>query len=151
MNLKKLFLLTILVCCISALKAQQKTHAFFMLGNYSYSKWEKLEFDLNDGVGEITYSYAKKPDGVKLKILGTKYIGDIKVLMVQIPGFAKTFYINPDPKKSRVQFESSDRKYNKWFPLGYEGPVNGIGTFCEQCANEPNEAFEIVDFFMGKQ
>jgi hypothetical protein len=149
MKLKKIFLMGFFAFCATAVNAQQKTHAFFMLGNYAYSEWEKLEFDLNDHGGEITYSYAKKPDGIKLKNLGIKYVGQYKVLMVQIPGFAKTYYINPDPKNERIQFESSDRKYNKWLPLGYEGPVNGIGTYCEQCANEPKDAFEIVNSFMG--
>lgn len=148
MKLKKIFFIGFFAFCATALNAQSKTYAFFMLGNYSYPEWEKLEFNLDSG-GEIIYSYAKKPNGIKLKNLGTKYVGQYKVLMVQIPGFAKTYYINPDPNNKRIQFESSDRKYNKWLPLGYEGPVNGIGTYCERCANEPEEAFEIVNSFMG--
>lgn len=148
MEINKIFIIVFFSFCTIALNAQQKTHAFFMIGNYAYPEWEKLEFDLNDNGGEITYSYAKKPDGIKLKILGIKYIGKYKVLMVQIPGFPKTYYINPDPKNERIQFESSDKKFNKWLPLGYEGPVNGIGTYCELCANEPEDAFEIVKSFI---
>ena len=146
--MKKLFCLAFFALSILTLSAQDKTYAFFMLGNYAYAEWEKLEFELNANGGDITYSYAKKPNGIKLKNLGIKYVGQYKVLMVQIPGSAKIYYLNPDPNNKRLQFKSSDNKYNKWLPLGYEGPVNGIGTYCERCANEPEDAFEIVNSFL---
>ena len=117
-----------------------------MLGNYSYPKWEKIEFDTDNG-NIIRYSFEKKPNGIILDLLGTKYVANRKVLMVKIPGLSKIYYIIQDKKNKRILMKSSDGTYNKGFPLGYEGPVNGIGTYCGSCANEPKEAFEIVDSF----
>jgi hypothetical protein len=126
---------------------EQKTHAFFMIGNYANSRWEKLVFDLTNNGKEITYSFLKKADGLRLQVLGTKYIGAAKVLMTRIPGYPKLFYIIRDRKGKRIIMKSSDGKFNKAFPLGYEGPVNGRGTYCGSCANEPDEAFAIVNLF----
>ena len=128
----------------------KKTHAFFMIGNYNYPKWEKIEFDLTANGKEITYSYARKSEGIKLNIFGPKKIESSKVLMVKIPVLSKVYYITPDKKNKRIIMKSADGKYNKKFLLGYEGPVNGVGTFCETCANEPDDAFKIVDSFIRR-
>lgn len=127
--------------------SQEKTHAFFMIGDYASPRWEKIEFDLTRQGGEITYSYRKNERGHKLQTLGLRSSGNQKGLMVKIPETNKTYVIIRDKKNQRIIMMSDDGTYRKTFPLGYEGPVNGVGTYCASCANEPEDAFKLVDSF----
>ena len=145
--MKKAFFLFLFISATNLCLAQNKTYAFFMIGNYNYPEWEKLEFQFTDEGRNITYSYRKNEKGYKLSILGTKYIGNKKCLIVQIPKFNQRYLIFRDRKNSRILMTSEDNTYKKYFPLGYEGPIDGRGTYCDICANEPDEAFEIVDSF----
>jgi hypothetical protein len=146
-TMKKSFFLSLFIIATNLSFAQNKTHAFFMIGNYSYPEWEKLEFEFTDEGRIIRYSYRKNERGHKLLVLGTKYIGNQKALMVKIPKFNKIYLVLRDKKNSRVLMTSEDNTYRKYFPLGYEGSVDGRGTYCDICANEPDEAFDIVDTF----
>jgi hypothetical protein len=146
---KRLFFLIFLssISLRSFSQDEAKTYAFFMIGNYSYPEWEKLEFELRDYKRVIRYSYKKNEKGHVLQTLGTKYIGNQKALIVRIPKYDKTYLILTDKRNSRIIMMSEDQTYKKSFPLGYEGPIDGIGTYCDSCANEPKEAFEIVNSF----
>ena len=146
-KMKKLIWLLSWILLASQSYAQVKTHAFFMIGNYAYPDWEKIAFDLTNQGREITYSYRKNEQGHKLDLLGTKFVNNQKALIVKIPSLNKTYLILRDKKKESLVMMSEDGKYKKKFPLGYEGPVDGRGTFCATCANEPPEAFAIVDSF----
>ncbi|GAB3957336.1 hypothetical protein GCM10028805_49770 [Spirosoma harenae] len=145
--MKKIIWTVFCVLLTSQLYAQAKTHAFFMIGNYAYPDWEKLSFDFTRDGREITYSYRKNEQGHKLESLGTKFVNNQKALIVKIPSLNKIYLILRDKKKESLVMMSEDGKYKKKFPLGYEGPVDGRGTFCATCANEPQEAFAIVDSF----
>jgi hypothetical protein len=127
--------------------SQNKSYVFFMIGNYAYPEWEKLEFEFTDEGREITYSYRKNENGHKLLVLGTKYVRNQKALMIRIPKYNKIFLIFRDRKNSRILMTSEDNTYKKYFPLGYEGPVDGRGTYCDRCANEADEAFDILNSF----
>jgi hypothetical protein len=141
-----LLTITLLFACTLSF-GQTKTYAFFMIGNYNYPEWEKLEFTLNNKEKEIRYSYRKNEAGYKLSQMGTKYVNNQKALIIKIPKFNKIYLITIDKKNNRIQMVSEDGTYNKYFPLGYEGPVDGKGTYCDTCANEPQEAFGIVNSF----
>ena len=145
--MKKTIIVLFLAFVTNICLAQNKSHAFFMIGNYTYPEWEKLEFDFTDEGREITYSYRKNESGHKLMVLGTKYVRNQKVLMVRIPKYNKIYLIFRDRKNSRILMTSEDNTYKKYFSLGYEGPVDGRGTYCDSCANEPDEAFYILDSF----
>ncbi len=143
--LQTLFFVLMLSPCFS----QVKSHAFFMIGDYANPKWEKIEFNFTNKAKEITYSYHQNESGVQLKPLGIKYIDGQKGLMVKFPTGNKIYVILQDQKKQRIIMKSEDGQYNKAFALGYEGPVNGVGTYCDVCANEPAEAFAIVNLFLS--
>ncbi|GAB3773877.1 hypothetical protein GCM10028818_15840 [Spirosoma horti] len=126
---------------------QQKTSAFFMVGNYATPNWEKLTFNTTKSDRGITYSYQKNEEGHKLDVLGTKNVGNQKVLMVKIRNTSRIYLILRDRKKETLSMVSEDGTYKKTFPLGYEGPVDGRGTYCATCANEPDDAFRLVNSF----
>lgn len=137
-----LFMLLTEVCY-----GQQKTSAFFMAGNYATPDWEKLTFNTTKSGKGITYSYQKNEEGHKLDVLGTKAVGNQKALMVKIQNTSKVYLILRDRKKETVSMVSEDGTYKKTFPLGYEGPIDGRGTYCATCANEPEDAFRLVNSF----
>lgn len=136
------FLLVAEVCY-----GQQKTSAFFMVGNYAAPNWEKLTFNTEKSGRSIIYSYQKNEEGHKLDVLGTKTVGNQKALMVRIRNTSRVYLILRDRKKETLSMVSEDGTYKKTFPLGYEGPVDGRGTFCATCANEPDDAFRLVNSF----
>ncbi|MEZ0611651.1 hypothetical protein ACAW74_24285 [Fibrella sp. WM1] len=145
--MKTLLSLTLVLLMASHSYAQPKTSAFFMIGNYASPNWEKLAFDLSNGAKTITYSYAANERGHTLQTLGTRLVKGQKGLLVKIPGTAKTYVIVQDRPGKRLQMMSEDGTYRKAFPLGYEGPIDGRGTYCATCANEPADAFGLVNAF----
>lgn len=145
--MKTLLSLTLVWLMASHSHAQPKTSAFFMIGNYASPNWEKLAFDLTKGARTITYSYAANERGHTLQKLGTRLVNGKKGLFVRIPGTAKTYVIVQDRAGNQLQMTSQDGTYKKAFPLGYEGPIDGRGTYCATCANEPKDAFALVDSF----
>ncbi|ADB40002.1 hypothetical protein [Spirosoma linguale] len=145
--MKKAFTLLLFMFLWKFSYSQGKTYAFFMIGNYAYPNWEKIEFNFTGDGRHITYSYRKNERGHKLEVIGNKYVGNQKALMVRIRSFNKIYLIFRDRRKESLLMVSEDGTYKKRFPLGYEGPVDGRGTYCDICANEPDEAFEIVNSF----
>ena len=144
---KRAFLTLLFLLIVGRGYSQDKTHAFFMIGDYDSPQWEKIEFDLTGQGKEITYSYRTNERGHKLQLLGMKYAGTRKELTVKITGTTKIYVLLSDPKNRRITMLSKDGTYKKTFALGYEGPVNGVGTYCDHCANEPEDAFKLVDVF----
>ncbi len=149
LNMNRLLPTLFFVLMLSPCYAQGKSQAFFMIGDYANPKWEKIEFSFTNKAREITYSYRQNESGVKLKPFGVKYIDGQRGLMVKFPTGNKIYVILQDRKKQRILMKSEDGQYNKAFALGYEGPVNGVGTYCAVCANEPAEAFGIIDSFLA--
>ncbi|MPR35634.1 hypothetical protein [Salmonirosea aquatica] len=148
--MSKLLISCMLGLTITLSHAQTKTRAFFMVGDYSQPEWEKLAFEVDGTKCSIMYAYRKHETGYPLKILGVGKVGNAKALRVSIPGFNKTYLIYKDVPKKGLVMVSEDQSYRKFFALGYEGPVNGVGTFCASCANEPAEAFALVDSFLER-
>lgn len=126
---------------------QEKTSAFFMIGNYATPNWEKLTFNTTKSGKRVTYSYQKNEEGHKLDVLGIRNVGNQKALIVRIQNTSKTYLILGDRKKESLSMISEDGTYKKTFPLGYEGPIDGRGTYCATCANEPDDAFRLVNSF----
>ncbi|WP_460941082.1 hypothetical protein [Spirosoma humi] len=145
--MKKIRGTLLLMLLVGVCYGQQKTSAFFMAGTYATPDWEKLTFNGTKSGRGITYSYQKNEEGHKLDVLGTKNVGNQKALMVKIRNTSKIYLILRDRKKETLSMVSEDGTYKKTFPLGYEGPVDGRGTYCATCANEPADAFRLVDSF----
>jgi hypothetical protein len=146
---KIVFILSLLTifCSQGFSQKEVKTTAFFMVGDYSNPEWEKLVFKVVGSDFSINYSYKKNEKGHLLEIMSLMDIEKQTALVVKIPKFNKIYYILRDKKNAKITMMSQDKSYRKTFSLGYEGPINGVGTYCASCANEPAEAFKIVNFF----
>jgi len=51
------------------------------------------------------------------------------------------------PLAAQLQVTDERGTYNKLFSWEYEGPVNGMGTFCEPCAGDPEEAMQLIRIY----
>ncbi len=129
--------------------AQEKTSAFFMVGNHASPDWEKLAFSKTKAGTVLTYAYKQREDGVRLQPVGSRSEAGQQVLLVRIPGISQPYTIRRDRAGERLIMTSQDGRYRKLFKLGYEGPVNGVGTYCATCANEPADAFRLVDAYFS--
>lgn len=129
--------------------AQEKTSAFFMVGNYASPDWEKLTFSRTKAGTVLTYAYKQREDGVRLQPVGSKSEAGQRLLLVRIPGIGQPYTIRRDKAGERLIMTSQDGRYRKLFKLGYEGPINGAGTYCATCSNEPADAFRLVDAYFS--
>lgn len=117
------------------------------VANYSYDKYgaaqyEQFSFRVKDNKrAEITYSYGKDPKEIKLQYMGKAQINGDSCFKVQFPNKYVLYVIAKDRVLKVVD---ADGKYNKTFKWEYEGPVNGIGTFCGVCAADDDEAMELM-------
>lgn len=129
--------------------AQEKTSAFFMVGDYASPDWEKLSFSKTKAGLVLTYAYKQREDGVRLQPVGSKSEAGQRMLLIRIPGISQPYTIRRDRAGEQLIMASQDGRYRKLFKLGYEGPVNGVGTYCATCANEPANAFRLVDAYFS--
>ena len=129
--------------------AQDKTHAFFMVGDYASPNWEKLTLDNTKSGQQMTYAYKQHETGIRLEPIGKKRLDGQTVVLVRMAGVGQIYQIRRDRAGQTLIMTSQDGRYRKTFTLGYEGPVNGVGTYCESCANEPAEALKLVDAYFS--
>ena len=83
--------------------------------------------------------------------LPLKYLGPIRLKGHQ--GFRVRFsnglILNLWPEGDKLRVTDTKGKYNKLFSWEYEGPVNGIGTFCTPCAQDAAEALRLLKPYFG--
>jgi hypothetical protein len=58
--------------------------------------------------------------------------------------FTNKYVLYIIPTGLRLKVTDVTGKYNKTFSWEYEGPVNGIGTYCDPCADDDNDAMKII-------
>lgn len=139
-NTSKKILFIVFLFCVSHGLAQKVAN--YSVGKPGTADYEHLSFWTKDEKrGDIYYSYGKNPKDINLKYVGTAIYEGVKYFSVQLPNHTK-LYIMPIGLKLKVI--DAIKKYNKTFNWAYEGPVNGIGTFCSECAEDENEAMELL-------
>lgn len=113
------------------------------VANYSYGKpgtdtYEQLSFWVKDGQkGSIDYNYGRDRKEVKLRYVG-RYEASFKVQ------FPNNTTLTVNPKGTTLIVVNTKSNYAKTFVWEYEGPVNGIGTFCDVCAQDEKEAMRLI-------
>ena len=98
---------------------------------------------------KIEYSYGKYAEQyIPLSYLGETKVNGQPAFKVKFPnGYRLT--IIPQKDLSLI-IKDKQGKYNKHFKWMYEGPVNGVGTYCSSCAQDEKEAMQIlVNDFLG--
>lgn len=127
---------------VIAQDTSERKVANYSVGKYGNSNYEHFSFWTNEGErSEITYSYGKNDVKAELEFLGAKTIQGRKGFEVKFPNDLILFVI---PTGNNVRVINPRGKYNKIFKWEYEGPVNGIGTFCSVCAENETDAMVIL-------
>jgi hypothetical protein len=117
------------------------------VANYSFGKpgtdkYEHFDFWTKDGKPtEINYAYGKKRKEVKLQNLGKDRLNGSDCFKVK---FTNNYVLYIIPHGQQLQVTDPSGKYNKTFSWEYEGPVNGIGTFCDVCAIDDEDAMNLI-------
>lgn len=107
--------------------------ARFAYGEYGKPFYEGFSFRENNGrPSEVLYRYCEKE--INLHYLGTTTFNGKKAFKVAFPNKLQ-LYVIPN-SNGTITVVDRTKKYNKVFDWEYEGPVNGIGTFCEPCVEE---------------
>ena len=140
--MKKITILTVITLLIgTALMAQMKV-AGYSFGKPGTDKYEHLEFWTKDGQRtEVNYAYGKDRKEVKLQYLGKDQVNGYTCFKVK---FTNNYILYVIPKGLQLQVSDAICKYNKTFSWEYEGPVNGIGTFCNVCAEDDEDAMKLI-------
>lgn len=147
--MKKLIIFTTITLILSfafqttfAQDTSEKKVANYSSGKYGQKNYEHFSFWSNNGErGEISYTYGKDREDVKLEYIGAKTIQGRKGFEVKFPNDLILFVI---PTGNNIRVINPRGKYNKVFKWAYEGPVNGIGTFCSVCAENETDAMVIL-------
>jgi len=140
--MKKTSLLIIsLLLIITALSAQTKV-ANYAIGKHGTDKYEHFEFWVKDGKRtEIVYSYGKEDKNVKLQYAGRDLVNGDPCFKVSFPNNYSLFIV---AKGAQLLIRDNEGQYNKNFSWQYEGPVNGIGTYCDVCAEDEQDAVNLI-------
>jgi hypothetical protein len=136
----------ILALGITTVSAQKVAN--YAVGKYGQPNYEHLSFWTKaTRRAEITYSYGKLGKELPVKYLGRASYEGKAAFRVQLPN-GSLLYIIPSGVNLKVQ--NATKSYNKLFTWAYEGPVNGMGTFCEACAEDEKEAMKLLRTYYFK-
>lgn len=141
--MKALIITTVLM----VLRAEMPAAAQTKVANYSYGKsgtdtYEHLSFWVKDGKrAAIYYAYGKDRKEAKLNYWGKIPAGSNSGFTIQ---FSNSHTLTIIPVGIALKVIDAVDKAPKKFAWEYEGPVNGIGTFCEQCAEDEKEAMQLI-------
>ncbi len=124
--------------------AQSKV-ANYSVGEDGTKEYEHFSFWVKDKHrARVTYSYDVDRKETTITYLGKTTYKNEPAFTVQ---FANHYILYIIPKGSQLQVFDSSGKYNKIFNWEYEGPVNGVGTFCDVCAEDEKEAAKLLRSF----
>src|SRR6266508_2258722 len=127
---------------------EQQRVANYAFGRIGTKSYEHLSFwTQNNERSEITYSYGENEKEIKLSYKGVDNFKGEPCFKIEFSN-GKLLYVIPKGKSLRVVDDNG--QYNKLFRWEYEGPRNGIGTFCNVCAGDEREAMRFIRRFFLK-
>jgi hypothetical protein len=104
--------------------------------------------------GQIIYSYYNpiparyyNPKQVELTYLGMETKGKVKSFKVKFPS---NLILIITPLRDSLEVTNEKGTYRKFFKWEYEGPVNGIGTWCSVCTQSDKESVNLVKTYFLK-
>jgi hypothetical protein len=126
----------------------QRRVANYAVGKIGTKSYEHLSFWTDNNERRyITYSYGEEYKEIKLSYKGVDTFKGQPCFKIEFSN-GKQLYVIPTGASLRIVDE--DGKYNKLFRWEYEGPRNGIGTFCNVCAEDEREAIRLIRRFFLK-
>jgi hypothetical protein len=136
--------LLILFFLIPAAAFGQDRVANYETGKLGTKSYERFSFWVKDGMpSEVTYGFGRDwyDKEIKPTYAGPVAIKGARGFKLQFPN-GQLFYVIPQGRVLRIT--DSSGKYTKIFRWSYEGPVNGRGTYCDPCTQDPKEAIELI-------
>lgn len=138
---RKVVLFSTIALLTAASVSAQKV-ANYATGKYGKPDYEHFSFWTKAAKrAEITYTYGKQGKELPVKYLGKVAYEGKAAFRVQLPNGSILYVI---PSGVNLKIQNTAKTYNKLFAWEYEGPVNGMGTFCEVCAEDEKEAMQIL-------
>ncbi|UHG93473.1 hypothetical protein [Spirosoma oryzicola] len=120
---------------------------------YSYGKpgtkdYEEIAFWVrSNNRAEINYVFGENRRPSPLRYAGKDVLNGEKGFKVQ---FTNKHVLYVIPKEQSLKISDLSGNYRKNFTWKYEGPVAGIGTFCEPCADDEKEAMQLIRLYYMK-
>ncbi|AXY73083.1 hypothetical protein D3H65_03455 [Paraflavitalea soli] len=138
---KHLLLLFLLILTVTMATSQQKV-AVYAIGKPGIEEYERFAFWTKDGKRErIDYAYGKEGKEVKIQYIRKDLFKGDSCFVVR---FVNNYQLYVIPQGLTLKVIDGTGKYEKLFSWEYEGPVNGIGTFCTVCAEDEMDAMKII-------
>ena len=146
--MKRFVLLFLFTAFLFVLSTAQSKVANFFTGKYGTENYEQFSFWVKEGKrADIDYTFGVNRKDVRLKYLGKNIFKGDSCFKVQFPN-NYILYIIPTNKNLKITDESG--KYLKIFRWEYEGPINGIGTFCDICVENEDAAMQLIRLYYLK-
>lgn len=140
--MKKASLLIFSTLLIATRLTAQIKVANYSFGKPETDKYEHFDFWTKDGKPtEVNYAYGKDRKEAKLHYLGKDKVNGSPCFKVK---FSNNYVLYILSKGQQLLVTDGSGKYNKTFSWEYEGPVNGIGTFCDICAEDDQDAMNLI-------
>jgi len=116
--------------------------ANYAVGQYGKPNYEHFSFWTKAGKrAQIAYTQGKYGEDKPVKYLGKAAYEGKAAFRVQLPN-GTILYVIPSGINLKVQ--SATKSYSKTFAWAYEGPVDGRGTFCSECAEDEKDAMKLL-------
>lgn len=137
----KIFILSIIAFICVSVDAQTKV-ANYSFGKSGTDKYEHFSFWSKDGKRtKIEYNYGADRKAAVVTYLGKEQHDSKQAVKLS---FTNHYVLYVFPNNNGLSITDSTGKYNKTFTWEYEGPVNGIGTYCEVCTQGEKEAMKLL-------
>ncbi|MBJ6109411.1 hypothetical protein JAO73_10325 [Hymenobacter sp. BT523] len=125
----------------TAAYAQTKV-ATYAAGKPGTDQYEELSFWVKAGKrGDVYYVRGKERSEQQANYLPKTGMTNGSSFAIRT-GDDRLFSIIPSGTALKVASSANDAP--KTFVWKYEGPVNGVGTFCRECAASPKEAMQLL-------
>lgn len=125
--------------------AQPGQVANYSTGQPGTDGYEQFSFWVrNSTVSDISYVYGRNRKEAKITYLGKSSLNGKPAFKLGLPTGVVLYAVPLD-----ITLMVTDRpgKYVKRFSWQYEGPVDGIGTFCQPCAPDERSAMRLIKAF----
>ncbi|GAB2688401.1 hypothetical protein GCM10027037_08640 [Mucilaginibacter koreensis] len=139
--------LFLLLTGLSVMASAQK------VANFAFKKYGRPGYETYGFVADhnrrttIDYTYGNSGSPIALTYAGTTIYKGKKYFKVIFPDHSMRLFA---PVGNQLQVVDPVKKTSKTLAWEYQGPVNGVGTFCEACAENEKEAMRIVKRYYWK-
>ena len=117
--------------------------ANYSVGKYGTKSYEHFSFWVKSDKREaIEYSYGKEGKYQKITYLDSSPYRGKRAFRLK---FDDGLILHAVPQGSALLLTDVNGKYRKVFKWEYEGPVDGRGTFCSECAQDDKTAMNLLE------